>query len=64
MIRKETRAHKQPLGKEKEIIMRSKAMMREMNMRRLTAYARRMSNSPCFIMPRNTMRFGGSLMKE
>lgn len=44
--------------------MRSTTMMREMNMRRLTAYARRMSNSPCFIMPRNTMRSGGSLMKE
>ena len=30
----------------------------------ITAYARRMSNSPCFIMPRNIMRSGGTLMKE
>lgn len=44
--------------------MRSTTMMREMNMRRLAAYVRRMSNSPCFIMPRNIMRSGGSLMKE
>ena len=44
--------------------MRSTTMMREMNMRRLTAYARRMSNSPCFIMPGNIMWSGGSLMKE
>lgn len=44
--------------------MRSTTMMREMNMRRFTAYARRMFNSPCFIMPRNIMRSGGNLMKE
>lgn len=52
------------LGKEKEIIMRSTTMMREMNMRRVRAYVRSMSISPCFIMPENNMRSGGNLMKE
>lgn len=44
--------------------MVSKTMMREMNMRRFTAYDRSMSILPCPIIPRNTMRSGGSLMKK
>ena len=59
--RKETseRCH---LGKKREKIMRSTAMMREMNMRRFTAYDRGMSIFPCAFMPRRIMRSGGSLM--
>jgi len=52
-----------PPGKEKELIMRSTVMMREMNMRRERACARRMSVSLCFI-PGKFMRSGGSLMQE
>lgn len=51
-------------GTEKEIVMVSKTMMREMNMRRFTTCDRSMFISPCPIMPRNTMRSGGSLMKK
>jgi len=43
--------------------MRSTTMMREMNMRRTTAYGRSMSISQCFMMSKN-MRSGGSLMEE
>lgn len=49
-------------GKEKEIVMTSITMMREMNMRRLTACGRSMSILPCPNMPGIPMRSGGSLM--
>lgn len=54
---------RKPSGKEKELIMRSTVMRREMNMRRERACARRMSVSLCFI-PGKFMRSGGSLMQE
>ncbi len=63
MIRKETRAQEKLLGKEKESIMRRKAMMREMNMRRLAACIRSMPIFPCLIMSEDITRSGGSLMK-
>lgn len=51
-------------GKEKELIMRSVKMMREMNMRREKTYVRRMSISQRFFMQEKIMRSGGSLMRE
>jgi hypothetical protein len=50
--------------KEKELIMRSVKMMREMNMRREKTYVRRMSISQRFFMQEKIMRSGGSLMRE
>lgn len=51
-------------GKEKEIIMRSAAMMREVDKRCLTAYDRSMFISQRFIMPKYAMWYGGNLMLE
>ena len=44
--------------------MARKTMMREMNMRYLVAHDRSMFILPCLIMPKNSKRSGGSLMKE
>ena len=60
----ERKRRQESSGTEKEIVMVSKTMMKEMNMRRFTACDRSMFILLCPIMPRIPMRSGGSLMKK